>query len=383
MAEQHQIEADEDSTLHDRMSDRRSLADTWLKRFFEAAVKHEATDLLMRGGREPRVRLRGELRNMQCPPLDQDAFEQAVQEGLSPSQWRYYLDHGAIDLGIDLDENHRFRVNVYRSRGRSAIAARRVSNQILNFEQLHLPPILESICTVSQGLILLAGITGCGKSTTLAAMLDHINHHRSCHIVTIEDPIEFLFTDDKALISQREVGIDIPNFSLGLKYLVREDPDVVLIGEMRDRETLDAAFQAAETGHLVLGTLHASSAPQAFGRIYDLFPETERELVRYMLAYQLQAIVYQKLLPTIREDVDLVPAAEVLLQHPTTRKYILEGRENELDEVIRDQREAGMQTFTDSLVELVNQEFIHPRVAQGAANSPEEVKMRLKGIVAE
>ena len=189
--------------------------------------------------------------------------------------------------------------------------------------------------------------------------------------------------EDKALISQREIGIDVESYELGLKTLVREDPDVVLIGELRDRDTFEAALQAAETGHLVLGTLHASSAAQAFGRIYDLFPQGERELIRYLLAFQMRAFVYQKLLPTIRPDVDMVPAVEILLQGPLTRRYILECREHELNEVIKQNRNAGMQTFTDSLVQLVEQEFVHPRVAQSSANSPEEVKMRLRGIESE
>ncbi|MEX0655903.1 MAG: ATPase, T2SS/T4P/T4SS family, partial [Phycisphaeraceae bacterium] len=186
--------------------------------------------------------------------------------------------------------------------------------------------------------------------------------------------------DDKAMINQREVGIDVPDFSTALKALVRENPDVVLIGEMRDKETFEAALQAAETGHLVFCTIHASSASQAFGRIYDLFPESERQAIRNLLAFQMQAFMYQKLLPTIREDLQRVPAVEILLQSPPTRKYIQEGREHELDQVIKQNRETGMQSFVDSLVGLVEQQYIHPRVAQQAAPSAEEVKMRLRGI---
>jgi len=211
-------------------------------------------------------------------------------------------------------------------------------------------------------------------------MLQYINERRACHIVTIEDPIEYIFTDAKAMINQREIGIDVPNFATGLRALVRENPDVILIGEMRDRETFEAALQAAETGHLVFGTIHASSATQAFGRIYDLFPPEERENIRNLLAFQMQAFIYQKLLPTLHKDIPRIPAVEILLQSPPTRKYILEGREVELDQVIKSHREYGMQSFTDSLVDLVEREFIHPRVAQANATSPEEVKMRLRGI---
>ena len=211
-------------------------------------------------------------------------------------------------------------------------------------------------------------------------MLDEINRRDPVHILTIEDPIEYLFEDKKAMINQREIGLDCPNFAIALRAMVRENPDVVLVGEMRDRETFEAALQAAETGHLVLGTIHASSASQAFGRIYDLFPAEEREAIRTLLAYQMQAFVYQKLLPTLKDDMPRVPAVEILLQSPPVRKAIVEGREAELEKVIKDSRDMGMRTFVDSLVELVETEYIHPRVAQANAPSAEEIKMRLRGI---
>lgn len=364
----------------DHLEERKSLADTPLRKFFEAAVKHEASDLLLRGEQVPRLRLRGKLKSLDVPPIDSEEFEKWVEASLSEAQWQYYTEHGSIDLGVDLDSENRFRVNIFRTRGRSGIAARRVSAEILNFEQLHLPPICKQIAELQQGLVLLCGITGSGKSTTIASMLQHINQTRACHIVTIEDPIEYLFKDDKAMLNQREVGIDVPSWSVALRALVRENPDVVLIGEMRDKETFEAALQAAETGHLVFGTVHASSASQAFGRIYDLFPEAERGAIRNLLAYQVQAIIYQKLLPTLKEDVQRVPAVEILTQSPPTRRFILEGREHELTEVIKNGRESGMQTFVDSLVKLVEEQYIHPRVAQAAAPSADEVKMRLRGI---
>ena len=255
-----------------------------------------------------------------------------------------------------------------------------MSNEIFDFEDLHLPPVMKRIAEVRQGLVLLCGVTGSGKSTTIASMLDYINKTRACHILTIEDPIEYLFEDKKAMINQREVGLDVPDFTIALRAMVRENPDVVLIGEMRDKETFEAALHASETGHLVFGTIHASSASQAFNRIYDLFEHEERDAIRAVLAYQMQAFVYQKLLPTLKEDMARVPAVEVLLQSPPTRKYILEGREDELDGVIKQSREDGMRSYVDSLVELVETGYIHPRVAQANAPSPEEIKMRLRGI---
>lgn len=360
-----------------------TLADTPLAKFFKAAVKFQSSDLIMRGGQAPKLRLRGELKALDTTPPTIEEFNTWIHDGLTPEQIQQYADHGSLDIGCDFDvdgESHRFRVNIFLTRGRSAIAARRVSNEILDFEQLHLPAVMNKIVEARQGLVLLCGVTGSGKSTTIAAMLDFINKTRACHILTIEDPIEYLFEDKKAMINQREIGLDVPDFPTALRGMVRENPDVVLIGEMRDKETFEAALQASETGHLVFGTIHASSASQAFNRIYDLFEHEEREAIRAILAYQMQAFVYQKLLPTLKDDLPRVPAVEVLLQSPPTRKYIIEGREDELEKVIKDNRDAGMRTYVDSLVELVETNYIHPRVAQANAPSPEEIKMRLRGI---
>jgi len=360
-----------------------TLADTPLAKYFKAAVKFESSDLIMRGGQAPKLRLRGELKSLDTTPPTVEEFNKWIHDGLTEEQVQQYADHGSLDLGVDFNvdgDSHRFRVNIFLTRGRSAIAARRVSNEILDFKQLHLPDVMNRIVEVRQGLVLLCGVTGSGKSTTIAAMLDHINQTRACHILTIEDPVEYLFEDKKAMINQREIGLDCPDFPTALRGMVRENPDVVLIGEMRDKETFEAALQASETGHLVFGTIHASSASQAFNRIYDLFEPEEREPIRNILAYQMQAFVYQKLLPTLKDDMPRVPAVEVLLQSPPTRKLILEGREDELEKVIKDGREDGMRTYVDSLVELVETNYIHPRVAQANAPSPEEIKMRLRGI---
>ena len=367
----------------DLEGEKKSLANTRLRKFFEACVKFESSDLIMRAGQVPQLRLSGSLKKLDVKAPTAEEFEQAIEESMSKQQWDQYCRKGSVDIGVDFDINgdiHRFRVNTFRTRGRSAIAARRVSAEILNLKQLHVPETLSKVAELHQGLVLLCGVTGSGKSTTIAAMLDHVNTVRACHIVTIEDPIEYLFQDKKATINQREVGIDVPDFPTALRALVRENPDVVLIGEMRDKETFEAALQASETGHLVFGTIHASSATQAFSRIYDLFPPEEREAIRNVLAYQMQAFVYQRLLPTIREDLQRVPAIEILLQSPPTRKYILEGKEGALQDVIKSNKDSGMMTFTDSLVDLVDRRYIHPRVAQAAAPSAEEVKMRLRGI---
>jgi twitching motility protein PilT len=354
--------------------------ETPLRKFFEAAIKHGSSDLIIKPQTPIRLRLRGSLRTIEAEPYTAEEFEQIIEQFLTADQREHYLHHGAIDLAYDFDEDNRFRVNVFRARGRSELAARRVSTEILTFEQLHLPPILGEIADAHLGLVLVCGITGSGKSTTLASMLQRINLNRPCHIVTIEDPIEFIFRDAKALVSQREVGVDVPTFSDGLRSLVRENPDVVLIGEMRDRETFEAAIQAAETGHLVFGTIHASSASQAFGRIYNLFPPDERDLIRDMFAQNLRSIIYQKLLPTLMKEPARVPATEVLINGPVVRKYILEGREVELPDVIRQSQKEGMIDFNSSLVQLVEKEYIHPKTALANAFNANELKMRLKGI---
>lgn len=360
-----------------------TLAETPLCKFFEAAVRFGASDLLLRGGQVPKLRVRGELKSLETDPLDPNKFEQWIGDSMSPDQREAFAQSGSIDIGVDFDLKkgvQRFRINIYRTRSRTALAARYVSDEIQTLDELNLPPVLERAAELRQGLVLVCGITGSGKSTTIASILQHINENRNCHLVTIEDPIEYLFRDAKAVVSQRELGIDVPDFPTGLRALVREDPDVVYIGELRDRDTFMAALQVAETGHLVFSTIHASSSAQAFGRIYDLFSPEEREGIRHMLAYHMCAIIYQKLLPTICDTPPRVPAVEVLMNNPTVRKFILEGREGELLEVIKGARQENMQAFIDSLIELVEKELIHPHTAQAEAPSADEVKMRLRGI---
>jgi twitching motility protein PilT len=261
------------------------------------------------------------------------------------------------------------------------MAARRVNSVVPPFESLHLPQlILEKISDDSQGLVLVVGPTGCGKSTTIAAMVDYINRNRACHIITIEDPIEYIFKDARAIVSQREIGVDVENYDMALKYMMREDPDVVLIGEMRDSETVTAGMRAAETGHLVFGTLHSANASQTIQRMLDLFPQTERNLVRQTLSLTLKAVISQLLLPSVNKDIDRVPAVEILLASPSIRKLISEGRENDLPSVIRASEREGMVDFTTSLCELVKNGQIDPKDAYHFAPNVEELKMALKGI---
>jgi twitching motility protein PilT len=351
-----------------------------VNRYLRAAVKTKANDLHLKVGQPPRLRLMGSLKSTTAEPLTAQQMEDLVSEILNPDQKERFLKHGTLDFAYDYDSESRFRMNIFRQRGLVSLAARRVNSAVPTFEALHLPMSLAKVAESSEGLVLVVGPTGCGKTTTIAAMLDYIARTRACHIVTIEDPIEYLYKDSKAIVSQREIGLDVPNYEEALTYLMRQDPDVVLVGEMRDAQTVTAGMRAAETGHLVFGTLHSANASQAIHRILDLFPPSERELVRQALAVSIKAVVSQVLVPSIREGGDRVPAVELMLASPTVRKLIAEGREADLPSVIRASQRDGMQDLTDNLCELIKAGTIDPKEAYKFAPNQDELKMALKGI---
>ncbi|MCH7791076.1 MAG: PilT/PilU family type 4a pilus ATPase [Planctomycetes bacterium] len=351
-------------------------------KFLKVCIKFEASDLILKTGYVPKIRVRGALKPLDTEPVTAEEFMQIAQHILTKEQFDDLHHYGHVDFAYDYDEGNRFRVNLFQARGKLAIAARLITSNILPFEGLYLPPIMSEIAMQPQGIVLLSGVTGSGKSTTIASMLDYVNQRRPVHIVTIEDPIEYIFEDKKATINQREIGIDVIDFNIALKALVRENPDVVLIGEMRDKVTFEAALNAAETGHLVYGTIHASSATQTFSRIYGLFESSEIGQIRHMLGYQMRAFVYQKLLPTLHEKIHRIPGVEILINNTVVQKYILEGREGELREYLNsvEARQSGMVDFNDALVELVEQEYIHMRVALDASPNKEDLIMKLKKL---
>lgn len=351
-----------------------------LNKFFKAAIKTRASDFHLKAGQPPKLRLFGELKKTTGEIMTPERIEELVFGILSPTQKEAFLEHGTLDFAHEIEGEHRFRTNIFRQRGLISLAARRVNTLIPPFEDLHLPPILEKICESRQGLILVVGPTGCGKTTTIASMIDHINRTRSCHIITIEDPIEYLFKDDKAIVSQREIGLDVKDFEEALTYLMRQDPDVVFIGEMRDAKTVSAGMRAVETGHLVFGTMHSSNASQCIHRLLDLFPQNERNLVRQTLSIAIRAVVSQVLLPSLIEGVDRVPAVEILIANAAVRKLVSEGREADLPSVIRSSVEEGMQDLTYNLCELVNNGSVNPKDAYKHAPNTDEFKMALKGI---
>jgi len=351
-----------------------------LNKYFKVAIKTEANDIHLKVGQPPKLRLRGILKNTTGEILTPERMEELVFEIMSPTQRDFFAKNGTLDFAHEIGKEHRFRINVFRQRGLVSLVARRVSAHVPSFESLHLPPVLEKIAEAHQGLVLVVGATGSGKTTTIASMLDHITRTRACHIVTVEDPIEYLYNDNKAIVSQREIGIDVPDFEEALTYLMRQDPDVVFVGEMRDARTVTAGMRAAETGHLVMGTMHSSNASQAVHRLLDLFPQEERELVRQTLALALRAIVSQALLPCIREGISRIPAVEVMLANPSVRKLISEGREADLPNVIRGSQREGMVDLTDSLCKLIEDGWVDPKDAYPVAPNTEELKMALKGI---
>ena len=349
--------------------------------FFRAVMKHEASDLHMKVGLPPMMRLKGAIRKMDHPPITEEQMERLFYEILSPRMRKVLDDTGGADFAhvIGADEC-RFRVNILKQRGHLGLVARRVNAKVPTFAGLGLPPSIEQLCKYDQGMIILAGVTGSGKSTTIASMLDYLNETEALHILTIEDPIEYLFADKKSVVNQREVGIDVCDWQTALKHAVREDPDVILVGEMRDRDTFEAALNAAETGHLVFGTIHASSSASTLGRILDLFPADMHQAIRQTLAFNLKAVVAQKLLPSIKPGVHRVPTNEIMILNPTIRDLIIKGEDKKLSDAIKIGFLEGMVDFTENLRQLVERGDVSKEVALAVAPNPEALKMALKGI---
>jgi len=352
-------------------------------KIFRALVKLEGSDLHMKVGRPPIVRINGSLKDLNRGPIEREEMVRLLFPMMDKKNRKIFEEEGGADFAhtVDVDgETWRFRVNMLTQLGNIGLVARRISNWIPDFRGLHLPPVMESLCHYDQGMVLLAGVTGSGKSTTIASMLNYINSIYSKHILTLEDPIEFVYTEDKCLINQREVGQDVKDFEIAMKHAVREDPDIILVGEMRDEETFMTAIHAAETGHLVFGTVHASSSSTTIGRILDLFPEEMHGAIRSAIAFNMKGIVAQKLLPSIREGVGRVPTCEIMTFNPMITKLVLEGHDEKLPDAIRIGAEEGMQDFTMSLKKLIDDELIDRESAFKVAPNRDALKMAIKGI---
>lgn len=354
-----------------------------VNKLFRACVKYEASDLHLKVGKPPMVRVGGTIRELQRGPIDDEEMVRLLVPLMNDRSRKIFEKDGGADFAhtVDVDGTQwRFRVNLLQQLGHMGLVARRVNSWIPDFEGLNLPASVQNLCTYDQGMVLLAGVTGSGKSTTIGSMLNWINANYRKHILTLEDPIEFVFTEDKCLINQREVGFDVIDFEVGMKHAVREDPDIILVGEMRDRETFMTAIHAAETGHLVFGTIHASSAPSTIGRILDLFPQDMHPALRSAIAFNMKGIIAQKLLKSIKPGVSRVPTVEIMNFTPMITKLILEEEDEKLGDAIRIGAEDGMQDFTQSLKSLCDKELIDRETAMEVAPNREALKMALKGI---
>jgi twitching motility protein PilT len=352
-----------------------------MKRLLSFLGKHEASDLHLKVNYPPYVRIGGHLRKLELPAIPNTAMILEMIMSMVPEKrWNEFEAHGSLDFSNADGSGDRYRINIYRSKGEVHVAVRRVQSKILDFKGLNLPDIYrELIANTMEGLILVCGVTGSGKSSTLAAMIEWVNQNRGLHIITIEDPIEFEFRGKKSIISQREIGLDVPNFPDALRVVVRQDPDAILIGEMRDRETMLAAIQSAETGHLVLGSLHCADTQLSFARILEFFDRTEHSFIRSSLANSLKAIMCQRLLPGVQEG-SRFPATEVLLANSIVKQKILREEDEDLPAILHQCREEGMRDYTHSLCELVNQDRILRTVALDYAPSREALLSALKGI---
>ena len=355
-------------------------------KIFRMAIKHNASDIHLQVGQTPILRMRGTLRNLEMDRITESGMIELLFPMLDQRNLDIFHRDGGTDFAKIVTQDGsdwRFRVNLLTQLGKVGMVARKVEQFIPDFAGLHLPPVIEDLCQFDQGMVLLAGVTGSGKSTTIASMLNWVNHQNRKHILTIEDPIEFVYTSDKCLINQREIGMDVIDFSVAMKHAVREDPDIILVGELRDRETFETAIHAAETGHLVFGTIHASGAPSTIGRILDLFPQDMHRAIRSSMVFNMKAIVAQKLLPTILEGEDQpkrVPIIEIMTFNPTVRKLVMEEEDEKLAAAIRIGKEEGMQLFNDSLYDFLQREFIDRATAFEVSPNAEELKMMVKGI---
>ena len=352
-----------------------------INQLYRTVMLHKGSDLHLKAGLPGMMRLRGIIQKMNTPVLSQETMEKLIYPIIGEKDRKTLEEKGGADFAHVIgNDEARYRVNVLKTRGKLAMVARLVNQTIPTFEKLGLPASIEKLCHFEQGMVLLSGVTGSGKSTTIASMLDYINQNEALHILTIEDPIEFVFTDKMSIVNQREVFLDVSDWHTALKHAVREDPDIILVGEMRDCETFEAAVHAAETGHVVFGTIHASNAYSTVDRILGLFPPGQHGAVRQSLVFNLKAVVAQKLIPSCRPGVQRVPTNEIMIVNPTIRDLILKSRDEKLLDAIRSFYNEGMMDFNESLRMLVEKEDIDKATALEFSPNADQLRMMIKGI---
>jgi twitching motility protein PilT len=336
------------------------------------SVKNKASDLHLSAGLPPMIRVHGDVRKINVPSMDHTQVHDMVYDIMNDGQRKVYEETLECDFSFEIPNLARFRVNAFNHNRGSGAVFRTIPSKILTLEQLNCPPIFKEIANTPRGIVLVTGPTGSGKSTTLAAMVDYINENEMGHILTVEDPIEFVHTSKKCLINQREVGPHTLSFQNALRSALREDPDVILVGEMRDLETIRLALSAAETGHLVFGTLHTSSAAKTVDRIVDVFPAAEKEMVRSMLSESLRAVISQTLCKT-KDEQGRVAAHEIMIGTPAIRNLIRENKVAQMYSSIQTGQNIGMQTLDQNLQDLVRRNVISANEARGKAANKESI----------
>lgn len=348
---------------------------------FRVMVKERASDLILREGERPSIRAEGKIRFLSDERFSVEDSEALLAAILSTEEIAAFRVEMEKDIAFVIPGVGRFRANLFMQRKRTGFVFRHVQERVPSMEELHLPTApIQKLARLQRGLVIVTGIAGSGKSTTLASIIEYMNETLDRHVVTIEDPIEFVFRDKRCAISQREIGIDTPDYPTALKHVVRQTPDVILLGEMRDQETIEAAMQAAESGHLVLSTLHTVNATQSVERIISFFPPHQHATIRLQLSLVLEGVLSQRLL-TRRAAAGRVPAIEILLGTPTVKEILLEGRTRDLPKVLDEgHQHYGSQTFNQSLRRLVQDGLIEYDEALGAADNPDELMLAMRGI---
>ncbi|UCC44243.1 MAG: PilT/PilU family type 4a pilus ATPase [Candidatus Zixiibacteriota bacterium] len=352
-----------------------------LKQMLVEMLNRNASDLHIRVGVRPHLRVNGVLEQVATDPVTIESMEQTVSQILNEKQLERFHRKNEMDLALSVAKLGRFRMNLYRQRGTSGIAIRAVNTTVPSFEELNLPPVVKDLAGEHRGLVIITGTTGSGKSTTLAAVIEEMNESRPANILTVEDPIEYIYRDKKSIISQREVGGDTETFASALRHAFRQDPDVILIGEVRDLETMSIALTAADTGHLVLTTLHTLNVVETITRIISFFPPHQHDQIRLLLAGTLKAIVCQRLLT--RSDMPgRVPALEILVNSGAIRECILDKEKTvDIPELLESGTvQYGTQTFDQGIMNLHKQGFISFEEAMANATNPDDLDLRLKGI---
>jgi len=348
------------------------------KRILKIAVEGGASDAHIKIGAPVIFRINRELVAVECPQPTAEWMNKIV-ETITPTHLKKRLEEDReVDFSYYIPDVGRFRTNLFQQRGQWALAMRYVRSHVASFEELGLLEQIKTIAETPRGIVLVAGSTGCGKSTTLAAMIEHINSNFKKHIITLEDPIEFVFEDNQCVVEQREVGLDTASFHHALKHVLRQDPDIIMLGEMRDDISFSAAMSAADTGHLVLSTLHTTTAAQSITRILDFFKADEREQVRRQLAGTLRAVICQRMLPTVKGN--LTPAFEIMVNSPLIKKMLEENRLDKLTAAIETSADDGMLTFNQSLFNLVKAGRVTEKEAMAKASNPQALEMNFKGI---